>query len=356
MHIGIVCKVIDNYGDAGFSLRLAKCLTLQKHKVTLFHDDEATFLALYPHATLNELTLFDATKNSPQAAEHPPFDLILEPFGSSSEQTQHRFDLLLKQKFPKTPWLVIDYLSSEEWVENFHLINSVDPKSGHFTTFFYPGFTAKTGGLIHCDYPRHLIQKKNRQMDKQMKLFVFCYSNAPLLQLLQTSDELNTAGFAIQVGLAGASRPEKYTGWVTEVPFCPQSKFDELLAQFDVLFVRGEDSFVRGQLAGKPIIWQIYPTDDLAHSEKLISFFKRYSKNLSTDCASALWNCWASWNCLKQACEFSESWKNLQAHWPELSAHALEWRDQLLKGPELVKEVLTWRSLQTPTLIEKTDL
>lgn len=356
MHIGIVCKVIDNYGDAGFSLRLAKSLALQGHKVTLFHDHQATFQALYPHATVSGLTLFDATQDVLRADEHASLDLILEPFGSSSEQTEHRFDLLLKQGFPETPWLLIDYLSAEEWVESFHLSNSVDPKSGHLTTFFYPGFTAKTGGLIHCDYPKHLIRNSNRQLNKQIKLFVFSYPNAPLAQLLLASDGLNTAGSDIQVGLAGRTRPEEYSDWVTEIPFCPQNEFDELLVQFDVLFVRGEDSFVRAQLAGKPLIWQIYPTDDLAHTEKLMSFFKRYSAKLSTDCASALWNCWASWNCLEQAGEFPESWKNLQAHWLELNAHALEWRDQLMNGPELVKEVLIWHRAKTPTLIKKTDL
>jgi len=360
MQIGIVCKVIDNFGDAGFCLRLAKALALQGKQITLLHDNAATFDALYPEQNVPGLEILDATRGLDESDVPRRFDLLLEPFGSSSEQTHNRFDLWLKNTHPNTPWLLIDYLSSEGWVENFHLNSSTDPRTGHVTTYFYPGFTAKTGGLIHCDYPAHLRTEAHNFEENRLKLFVFAYPNAPLPELLHACETDNGSGKKIQVGLADwkAHTSELAQGFhcLTTLPFCPQGEFDELLAQYDVLFVRGEDSFVRAQLAGKPLIWQIYATEDNAHASKLASFFDLYSKGLSQECALALWNCWRSWNSLENSPNFSECWIGLSSHWHELQTHAQRWQKRLFDGPELVKEVLTWCSGQTPTLIEKPDL
>ena len=45
-----------------------------------------------------------------------------------------------------------------------------------------------------------------------------------------------------------------------------------MLWSCDLNFTRGEDSIVRGLLAGVPSIWQIYPQDDDAHHAKLAAF------------------------------------------------------------------------------------
>ena len=58
--------------------------------------------------------------------------------------------------------------------------------------------------------------------------------------------------------------------------FVPQSEFDRLLRQHDVLIIRGEDSFVRAQLSGRPFFWHIYPQEAQAHLEKLDAFWRLY--------------------------------------------------------------------------------
>ena len=63
---------------------------------------------------------------------------------------------------------------------------------------------------------------------------------------------------------------------VSVVPFLPQDEFDQLLTLCHGNIVRGEDSFVRAQLAGRPMLWDIYPQDDSAHLAKQIAFEKRY--------------------------------------------------------------------------------
>lgn len=353
MQIGIVCKVIDNFGDAGFSLRLAKALATLSHRVVLFHDDPVTFQALYPVDEIAGLSLQDARDTHNKLKDFGNLDLIVEPFGTSSEQTMHRFDLELKRVCPQTPWVLIDYLSSEDWVEDFHLSQSIDPSTGHVTTFFYPGFTNKTGGLIHFDYPAHLRNMTTRYSGNDLKVFVFSYPNAPLAELMKCCD---TTDKNTHIYIAGSKPARIETDRVTELAFCPQGDFDDLLAKHDVLFVRGEDSFVRAQLAGRPMIWQIYPTDDGAHAEKLHKFFDRYSEGLTLDCKTALWDCWACWNGLNNTGAFSRSWQMLQIHLPELQAHALQWQSRLFSGPELVSQLLIWRRHQYPTLIEKPNI
>lgn len=353
MQIGIVCKVIDNFGDAGFSLRLAKALAARSNHVVLLHDDPATFHALYPVDEIAGLSLLDARDTPHTLKEFSKLDLIVEPFGTSSEQTMHRFDLELKGVCPQTPWVLIDYLSSEDWVEDFHLSQSIDPSTGHVTTFFYPGFTEKTGGLIHGDYPAHLRNTARRSSRNNLSVFVFSYPKAPLAELI---DCCNTTGSNTRIHIAGPKPAGIDATYVTELAFCPQGDFDELLAKHDVLFVRGEDSFVRAQLAGRPMIWQIYPTNDGAHAEKLSKFFERYSGGLTPACKQALWNCWASWNDLNNTGTFSTSWQGLLVHLPELQAHALKWQSRLFSGPELVSQLLTWRLLQRPTLSEQPDI
>lgn len=356
MRIGIVCKVIDNYGDAGFSLRLAKALAAQGHETVLFHDDSAIFIALYPNQDAKALTLVDARQANFSANEFKPLDLLVEPFGTSSEQTGHRFDLALKAQHPETPWLVIDYLSAEDWIESFHLGNSICPNSGHKTSYFYPGFTNRTGGLIHCDYPARLKHNRQLNLAEGLRLFVFSYPDAPWRALLGWAEQRESSEPPITIGMAGKQSQIAEPSGVSWLSFCGQTEFDDLLAQYDVLFVRGEDSFVRAQLAGLPLIWQIYATGDNAHKEKLAHFFRRYSAELSSECAAALWNCWASWNNLQESQTFSDAWPALLPHLNELHINAIKWRNHLFQGPELVKEVLTWRAAQTPTLIEKTDI
>jgi uncharacterized repeat protein (TIGR03837 family) len=67
---------------------------------------------------------------------------------------------------------------------------------------------------------------------------------------------------------------------VRVLPFVPQPDYDKLLWACDLNFVRGEDSFVRAQWAGKPFIWHIYPQDENLHHKKLRAFLQRYAAAL----------------------------------------------------------------------------
>ena len=65
---------------------------------------------------------------------------------------------------------------------------------------------------------------------------------------------------------------------VVRLPFVPQEEFDDILRAVDGAVIRGEDSFVRAQLAGTPLLWATYPTEDKAHEIKLDAWLARFGR------------------------------------------------------------------------------
>lgn len=344
MEIWILCKVIDNYGDAGFCIRLARLLAKSGKQVTLLHDNPAVVQALSPETLETDWRRVDARSKDFDNDLSPP-DLILEPFGTSSEQTEARFDSAIKSRYPYKPWLLIDYLSAESWVEDFHLQAQLNPQSGHRSTLFYPGFTSLTGGLIHAD-SKPKVEMRTPDC-KALRFFAFYYPGAPIAELAAWVKQKNPSS-AHRIGLSSPPPPAlMLEPFIHRYPFVAQIEFDDLLAQHDVLFVRGEDSFVRAQLAGKAFVWQIYPTSDMAHVEKLEAFFTLYGEALDQPIRERLWRLWQVWNGLRDPEEMTAALDALSEDWPALQRHSLAWRQRLINGPELVSEILTWYDKQS---------
>jgi uncharacterized repeat protein (TIGR03837 family) len=93
------------------------------------------------------------------------------------------------------------------------------------------------------------------------------------------------------------------------------------LSQCDFNIVRGEDSFVRAQLAGKPFIWHIYPQEDRAHEVKLAAFLDLYLEHANQD--------------LRLAVIAAMTWAMPSEWFKAISAwavHSHAWRSQLLKN------------------------
>lgn len=72
---------------------------------------------------------------------------------------------------------------------------------------------------------------------------------------------------------------------VVRLPFVPQEEFDDILRAVDGAVIRGEDSFVRAQLAGTPLLWATYPTEDKAHEIKLDAWLARFREAWPADAA-----------------------------------------------------------------------
>jgi uncharacterized repeat protein (TIGR03837 family) len=178
------------------------------------------------------------------------------------------------------------------------------PAKGWTKRFFYPGFTADTGGLLRETDLQDRQQRFDRAAWRQkhapdlapdgLLISLFCYEPAALPQLLTQlagtpHHLLVTPGrplAAVQQALAGM--PE-HPSW-SALPYTSQDGFDEMLWACDLNLVRGEDSLVRALWAGQPFIWHIYPQDDNAHHAKLEAFLEWMQAPESLRRAHRVWN------------------------------------------------------------------
>lgn len=365
--LAIFCKVVDNFGDIGICWRVARQLRGEHGvDVTLWADDLRSFQRICPEVAVDA----DAQQVAGVTVRHwrdqdgvftpgDIADIVIEFFACDIPPG---YIAAMAQCEPRPAWLNLEGLTAEKWVEGCHTLPSMHPRLPLTKHFFFPGFTARTGGLLReaaLDEQRRKFQADPSEMkaflarfavtEKEMastKVSLFCYPHAPVAELcniLHNSDApvtlLVPEGVAVEaIGAfldaepkAGASRTQGALT-VRVLPFIPQPDYDKLLWACDFNFVRGEDSFVRAQFAGRPFIWHIYPQDENLHHVKLRAFLGRYSPDIDSLNQFAL-----AWN---GACDWSNPWPALAADLPRISTRSGEWYEQMLANGDLADNLL----------------
>jgi uncharacterized repeat protein (TIGR03837 family) len=249
-------------------------------------------------------------------------------------------------------WLNLEYLSAETWVEDTHLLPSRHPQLGLEKFFFFPGFSSRAGGLLReQDYEQRQRSFRPEQFRKELGLpeinaaagpfgpltvSLFSYPNSQLPALI---DAWAASDRPIQVLLPGSVQITRQIGAVSliPIPFLSQRQYDELLWLCDINFVRGEDSFVRAQLAGKPLVWHIYPQDEMAHLTKLDAFLARYPSSRSM---KPLWHAWNGIASTPEINSIATAWHAYQAELPQLTATALVWKQALAEQANLAEQLV----------------
>ena len=150
MRWDIFCKVIDNYGDIGVSWRLARQLAAEHHAVVRLWVDELESLErLCPaaDAALDAQTLdgVEVRRWNDDAAQARPAEVVIEAFAC---QLPEAYIASMAAAARAPLWINLDYLSAEHWVAGCHGLPSRHPQLPLTKFFFFPGFTADTGGLI----------------------------------------------------------------------------------------------------------------------------------------------------------------------------------------------------------------
>jgi uncharacterized repeat protein (TIGR03837 family) len=214
--------------------------------------------------------------------------------------------------------------------------------------FFFPGFTAGTGGLIR---ERDLIVPPAPASATTLTVSLFCYDNPVLPALLETwTGDEQTLHCRVAAGLP-RRQVETWLGEAFPVgtiarrgqisleamPFVPQRDYDGVLATCGLNFVRGEDSFVRAQWACRPLVWQIYPQAHGSHQAKLEAFLDRYRSHLPTavgDAASAFWRAWNGWG------DIGETWPAFRTVLPALSERAGRWAEEIARPRDLAANLV----------------
>jgi uncharacterized repeat protein (TIGR03837 family) len=127
---------------------------------------------------------------------------------------------------------------------------------------------------------------------------------------------------------------------ITHLPHLTQTDYDHLLWACDLNVVRGEDSFVRAQWAGRPFLWQIYPQHDGVHAAKRTAFEALYWASAEPALAAAGRAASAGWN--GEPVDGAAAPARLplppaadRATWDAWAAHARRWRTALAALPDL---------------------
>jgi len=370
----IFCTVVDNFGDIGVTWRLARQLVTEHGcAVRLWVDDLRAFERLCPELDVERGQQWQQGVD----VRHWPTDW---PATAAADVVIAAFACQLPSAYMEamatrenTPlWLNLDYLSAEDWVIGCHGLPSV--KYQHVQKyFFFPGFRAGTGGLLR---ERGLLERRRHfQQDPEARLTflhslgivpaldaqlisLFAYENAGLASWFDALASETTPTHLLVPegrvlgdvqrwlgvdGLVAGDQHVRQSLTVQVLPFVRQDQYDLLLWSCDFNAVRGEDSFVRAQWAGRPLLWHIYQQDDDIHLDKLDAFLALYTQGLSPDAAQAISGLWRAWNAGQN---MTEHWLATRQYQVELANHAEAWcLEQALQADlaaALVQFYLNW--------------
>ena len=388
MQIDLFCRVVDNYGDVGVCWRLARQLVAEHGcAVRLIVDDLRAFRVIAPEldaAAAQQSLLGVEVVAWREDIDLTPGDVAIEAFACDPPAS---YVDAMALRSAKPVWINLEYLSAETWVDQVHGMPSQHQRLPLTKYFFCPGFTEASGGLIRESLvvrptrlplgslspgervgvrdgaigpswagtrrPSPLTPRPSPgqalpprgEGDKPatFRVLAFAYPDAPVHTLTQA---FATAGVSTTITLAAPlARTDEI--WQTAAPVA-QTEFDALLADYDFLIVRGEDSFVRAQLAAIPFLWHIYPTHDGAHLIKLDAWMDRYCDGLEGNAAAAYRVASHAFNSTQTIAAQSAPYEHLAHHLATLAGHAERWRDALMQQTDLATRLIAF----IETLIE----
>lgn len=315
--IMILCKVVDNYGDIGVAYRLAKALSdiNPSLEIALVCSNLKSFALMADGIDSEKKTqdfLYKNTKWTIIDWDEPedftynasPFPVILECFQCGRPDWLERI-LFAKDAEQVFHVLNIEYLTAEQYADDFHLLKSYTRSANVKKMFFMPGFTEKTGGLIltakeqRQNYSRALDKLSGEKADFNILFFAYkrdCSSIVKAIAQFQEEKWQEASRFEACVFIAaGQSAGPFIEAWEKQkkpfkavcLPFLRQEEWDMILTQMDFNFVRGEDSLSRAALAGIPYAWNAYIQDEDyqlvkvdALLERMRPFFAEYDFTL----------------------------------------------------------------------------
>ena len=387
--VWLFCRVIDNFGDIGVSWRLTKQLQQeQQMRVVLWVDDVHALQALLPEVDVHvEYACYEGITVVPWREplvsklllKTPAADVVIETFACDVPEE-------VRQWMVGKPivWLNLEYLTAESWVDDVHLLPSLQG-NGVKKYFFCPGFSDKTGGVSYeqvlLSQERPVNKVKQQQLRQQyglpecadgLHVYVFGYAEAmwPKWLRMWMQGEQKTVVWLAQGGLLAdlqthfpelqalqqvGDRVSLQQATVCLVPFVAQSEFDDVLQAADVSVVRGEDSVLRALWQGRVFWWQIYRQEDHAHHIKLHAFWQRGLDNAKALQAACFDDVLRAHQALSDELngvrvlhesERAQAWEVVMQHQAELMAVLQAWREQLWQQQSLATQLANFIRLQ----------
>ena len=309
--IDIFCEIIDNFGDIGVVYRISKELKkiFQNVRIRIVLNRLEEFKAINKkvkdtdYQEIDDLICVTEKYVKENIETFGVSDVFIEAFGCNVPE-----EYVKQAKENSKLWINLEYLSGEKWIEDFHLCESLIDSKTLKKIFFMPGFSEKSGGVIIDSgfLERMKYGKENRDevFKKYFKDFdlkdkfigtVFSYEKnfENLLETLKNYEKetvLLLMGEKTQKSFSEILKKNliedygnivKY-GKITMIysDFFSQEEYEEIISASDFNFTRGEDSFVRGIILGKPFMWHIYLQEEKAHMDKIKAFTERFKESV----------------------------------------------------------------------------
>ena len=358
----LFCRVIDNFGDAGIAWRLGLSLSREcGWNVRLIIDDVATLAAFVPQVdarrdeqTVDSIGIVRWNEDFERTIGESA-DIVIEAF-SCYLPNAYEEAIARANETRSVRVVALDYLTAESYAEESHGLLSPHPRFGYPKTFVFPGFTPKTGGIIYEADLRERIQadRSRRQAiltdvgadpSHPFTLFFFTYPTTPVETFVRS---LAADPRPIQVVLAPGEASDTFERTYRELgspehvrlvraPMVPQSSFDGLLQSVDCALVRGEDSVMRAQLVGTPLLWTLYPQTEETHVVKLRAFARLYREYLPETAREP----WMAMELGLNRGDLSETaWTDWRNRFDEMRVGADSWQRYLFSQSSLTERLV----------------
>lgn len=346
-NITVLCKVLDNYGDIGVASRLCTeisailsseretgafiCKGQEENKpcIRLIVDSLSAYKAICPEVEnksvqkIGDVTVLDWNSEEVCKKEYTayPPKIILQCFQCGYPAWLEK--MLFEEDVKDDVYVIdIDYLTAEDWAEDFHKMASLTRRKKVHKRLFMPGFTKKTGGLLmkgrvkeaedgggggreEQAFSGKVIERGKIYAREKEALphtaLVFGYERdyTPLADAI-----LQSRCFTKVYAANGAGQRSFIEAWerankpfnLIALPFIAQKEWDMLIMSVDIAFVRGEDSLAGAVLSAAPYVWQAYPQEGEAHLIKVDALLSRMETYFDKAHFNLLCEVWRLWN------------------------------------------------------------
>ncbi|OUW01525.1 MAG: hypothetical protein CBD16_05440 [Betaproteobacteria bacterium TMED156] len=299
MEVAIFCKIVDNFGDAGFGIRLARGLCAHADKVRIHCNNldllnKMCFLNEKDSKLIPKNLLISHFYELPGKVI-PPADLIVELF-----QVEPPLEFLKRiQILEGTTRVMLDHLSTESWSDSyqkkiapdFKLLDYVHPSSWKLSPaanrlWVSPGFSKNSSGLISNAWEEITIEKRI-----ELREFILNSKNTKIKK--NNSKELGSVFIVciflyeiddVMFKLPVPNEFDSLALYKMSTIDMSQISFDYVLQSSNLNFVRGEDSFFSAIKASAskwkiPFFWQPYREKNDMHLRKFNGWKSFFSSN-----------------------------------------------------------------------------
>ncbi len=314
----ILSHVVDNFGDAGVALRLARALSLLNKKVVLWCDQPNLILKMLgEEKKTNSFSILNFNEKNKDGLNLKKGDVLVEMFSFPLPSWVNE---KIENNLEEWVWLQVEYLGVEEWVVDCHLKPS--PQKNNRVKYFYFPSILKNAGALNVEKENNLNHFKNK--NKKFTLNAFFYYSQPFENLTYFLNQ----EFKEKVEIIN---------WVNSKEFVSQKTFDSYLNSADLNLIRGEDSFVQGIFAQKPFLWQAYPQENKAHFVKVESFLKHFLPYADFEIQQTLEKAFCFWNGIEK--NFND-WEFLFDHWALWEKAVVDFSKSIKKPKNLAEDLV----------------